>query len=59
MLVILEFDLSDFGDLAGPADFWIGNTNPCTTATQVEQVLNKFAQNLKVDNFRVDVFTTY
>ena len=47
-------DLSEFGDLAGPAQFWIGNTHPTTDAGTLERVLTKCAEDLSVADFKVD-----
>ena len=43
----------EFGDLAGPAEFWIGNTHPATSDEQVKQVLMKCSGDLHIDNFTV------
>jgi hypothetical protein len=47
-------DLSEFGDLAGPVQFWIGNTHPATDSERVEQVLMRCAESLNVERFCVD-----
>ena len=47
-------DLEEFADLAGPVDFWIGNTRANTTKEKVVEVLKNCALAIKVDNFVVD-----
>ena len=49
-------DLHDFDNLAGPADFWIGNTHASTDADKMKTVLKRCAESLGVENFvTVDV----
>ena len=47
-------DLEEFSDLAGPVEFWVGNTRENTTKEKVAEVLKNCAMALKVDNFVVD-----
>ena len=44
-------DLQEFSDLAGPVDFWVGNTRGNTTKEKVEEVLKNCAEAIKVKNF--------
>ena len=46
--------LAEFDDLAGPEQFWIGNTRPTTDSEKVKEVLKKCADNLSVKDFKVD-----
>ena len=46
-------DLSEFGDLAGPVQFWIGNTAVQTTKETVEGALRKCAENVGQSEFSV------
>ena len=41
-------------DLAGPAEFWIGNTRADTEPEKVLQVLHQAADNLGIENFSVE-----
>ena len=47
-------EITEFGDLAGPAIFWIGNTHPSTDANTVSKVLQKCAEDLKVVDFKIE-----
>lgn len=42
-----------FSHLAGPVNFWIGNTSPRTDEDIVKRVLKKCADNLNIENFEV------
>ena len=46
--------LAEFDNLAGPEQFWIGNTRPSTDSAKVKEVLQKCAESLSVQNFRVE-----
>ena len=46
-------EVDNFMDLAGPADYWIGNTNPTTTPDAIKTVLTKCAEALGIENFSV------
>ena len=41
-------------DLAGPAEFWVGNTRADTSSEKVMEVLNQAAENNKTTNFKVE-----
>ena len=46
--------LAEFNDLAGPEQFWIGNTRSSTNEDKMIEVLQKCAQNLSVEDFTVE-----
>ena len=46
--------LSEFNDLAGPEQFWIGNTRSSTDQAKMVEVLEKCAQNLGAEGFTVE-----
>ena len=46
--------LSEFEDLAGPEQFWIGNTRASTDEAKVKEVLEKCAQSLAIEAFTVE-----
>ena len=46
--------LAEFDDLAGPEQFWIGNTRASTDEAKVKEVLQKCAESLKVEAFTVE-----
>ena len=46
--------LSEFNDLAGPEQFWIGNTRSTTDQAKMVEVLEKCAHNLGVEGFTVE-----
>ena len=46
--------LAEFNDLAGPEQFWIGNTRSTTNEAKIIEVLQKCAQNLSVEGFTVE-----
>ena len=41
-------------DLAGPAEFWVGNTRADTSKEKVEEVLKQAADNNKIVDFKVE-----
>ena len=47
-------DTEGLADLAGPAEFWIGNTRADSTETKVEDVLNQAGVQNKLNNFKVE-----
>ena len=46
--------LAEFNDLAGPEQFWIGNTRSSTNEDKMIEVLQKCAQSLSVEGFNVE-----
>ena len=46
--------LAEFDDLAGPEQFWIGNTRASTDEDKVKEVLQKCAESLKVESFTIE-----
>ena len=46
--------LAEFDDLAGPEQFWIGNTRASTDEAKVKEVLEKCAKILSIDSFSVE-----
>jgi hypothetical protein len=46
--------LAGFSDLAGPAEFWIGNTRPDTRQEQVTEALIECARIKGVEGFKVE-----
>ena len=46
--------LSEFEDLAGPEQFWIGNTRASTDKAKVKEVLKKYARSLEIEAFTVE-----
>ena len=53
-VVIGTADLAEFSDLAGPAEFWVGNTRSTTTKEKVEDVLKLCAEKLGVTDYMVE-----
>ena len=41
-------------DLAGPAEFWVGNTRADTSEDKVGEVLKQAADNIKITDFKVE-----
>ena len=46
--------LVEFNDLAGPEQFWIGNTRSSTNDDNMNEVLQKCARGLSVEDFSVE-----
>ena len=46
-------DTEGLADLAGPSEFWIGNTRADSTELKVEEVLNKAGVQNKLNDFQV------
>ena len=44
---------SQFDNLSGPADFWLGNTSPSTSPEQIRQVLNLCSSDMNIDRFTI------
>ena len=47
-------NMAGLEDLAGPAEFWIGNTRADTNNEKVAEVLKQAADNIKVIDFKVE-----
>ena len=47
-------DMVGLEDLAGPAEFWVGNTRADTSKEKVMEVLKQAADNIKVVDFKVE-----